>query len=695
MKTQNIRRYYLAIIVTAVLIIFAAAGTSFVGINMRGSDRQQFVAAVDVHVGEIESDIKSDKSDTQSIAQSYLIATNQFRAGQADYQPRLKLLYDNISRRDVDLAMVGVAQRVLPADRTSFEQNLSNEISKGISISSMNSTGTMVADVLRQDYFPITFIEPKDEADTHIGMNIGADPIIAKAMRQAAETGFPAVSGTMILHKNDLDENGYCVIAPISSAGQLIGYAIEYDSFSQLIKEISGSQDGFSSLAIFDSAAPVPSQPVTTIGNGFKDGPGLSELIAESANYVKKIDLKNHYWTIVAIPNPADPANVWQMSVIGAANLAFIILIAMYMFSSIRRSLSLESVQADLRKSNEDLSTWAVKSEQRSFELTMLREMTDMLQTCDSSSEAFLVMSLFMYKLFMPFSGAIYMLDINRETAEIKVSWGGDSPADRVIKFDDCIALKRSAVYKVEDTAAGLACAHAKNPTPGGYICLPMMAQGETFGLFYLAAGAENNPRLDTDEYVLATTVTEQLAMTLANITLRERLKELSLTDHLTKLFNRRYMEDMLEREVRRAERNNLPIGFIMFDIDFFKDINDTFGHDAGDRVLETLGIFLKTSVRLEDIACRYGGEEFLLVMPGSDRANTVKRANEILDKVQLLSFETDGKALPPIHLSGGVAIYPEDTNDKQQVVIKADEALYEAKKTGRNKIVVWADIEK
>lgn len=695
MRTQNIRRYYPAIIVTVVLIIFAAAGTSFLAINLRDSARQQFVAAVDVHISEIESDTKSDKSDAQSIAQSYLIATNQSRASQADYQPRLKLLYDNISRRDVDLAMVGLAQRVVAADRTSFEQSLSNEIGKGITITSMNSTGAMATDIPRQDYFPITFIEPKDEGDSHIGMNIGADPIIAKAMRQAAETGFPAVSGTIILHKKDGDENGYCVIAPIVAAGKLIGYAIEYDSFGQLIKEISGSQDGFSSLAIFDSAAPVPSQPVTTIGSGFKDGQGLPELIADSANYVKKVDLKNHFWTIVAIPKPADPANVWLMSAIGAANAAFIILIAMYMFTSIRRSLSLESVEADLRKSNEDLSTWAVKSEQRTFELTMLREMSDMLQTCDSSSEAFLVMSLFMYKLFMPFSGAIYILDINRETAEIKVSWGGDSPADRIIKFNDCLALKRSAVYKVEDTAAGLVCAHAKNPTPGGYICLPMMAQGEVFGLFYLAAGAENKPRLDTDEYVLATTVAEQLAMTLANITLRERLRELSLTDHLTKLFNRRYMEDMLEREARRADRNNLPIGFIMLDIDFFKDVNDTYGHDTGDRVLETLGIFLKTNVRMEDIACRYGGEEFLLVMPGSDRANTVKRAAEILDKVQLLSFETDGKNLSPIHLSGGVAIYPEDTNDKQQIVIKADEALYEAKKTGRNKIVIWADIEK
>jgi diguanylate cyclase (GGDEF)-like protein len=698
---ENYKRFYPAIIVTVVLIVVAAGGTLLIVANIRNEARQSFVSAVDSGIGEIDSDIKSDKSDTASIAQSYIIAAKQARASQTDYQPRLKLLYDNINRRDLDMTMVGVALRVAEANRAVYEQTMSADFARQVSITVMDTDGSMKPDSARNEYYPITFVEPQLAAAEHIGMNIATEKPIEAAMKQTAETGFPAVSGTMDIIEGAKRTTGYCVLAPITEISegdnptQTIGFVIEYNSFDNLIKAAAGQREGFSGIALFDSAAPLSAKAVATAGAGFNKESVLSALVSNPSNYVKTINLKRHTWTIVALPNPIDPVQIWQLAAIVVANAAFIILIAMYMFSSVSRSLKLEQVEADLTNSNKDLSAWAVKSEQRTFELTMLREMSDMLQTCDSTSEAFLVMSLFMYKFFMPFSGAIYMLDVNRETAEIKVTWGANAPTDKVIGINDCIALRRSEIYSVDDVSAEPICDHAKNPATGGYICLPMMSQGETFGLFYLASVAGEGPRLDTDEYVLATTVSEQLAMTIANITLRERLRELSLTDHLTKLFNRRYMEEMLDREVRRADRNGLTIGFIMFDIDFFKNINDSYGHDAGDRVLETLGIFLKTSVRAEDIACRYGGEEFLLVMPGSDKKNTVKRAVEIIEKVQLLTIEDDGHSMPPIHLSGGVAVYPDDMKDKDGIIVRADAALYEAKRTGRNKVVVWSDMEK
>lgn len=696
---ENIKRYYPAIIVTAILLVVAAAGMFLVHNNLRTAARQQFVGSVNARIGDIENDIRNDKSDGQSIAQSFLISTQQGTTSQADYQPRLKLLYDNIARRDDDLVMVGVARRVAGTERTAYERAAAAELNRPLTITSMGPGGDMSDDIERDAYFPIAFIEPKEIADPHVGMNIGSDPVISKAMVQAAETGFPAISGTLIIHKGDSDINGYCVIVPITmgqtSSAQIIGYVIQYDSYDALVGELSRNGEDFSGLAIFDSAAPTPTMPVAKTGSAFDNAVHLSDLVADRSNYFKTIELKNHSWTLVAIPNPAEPSQIWLLIGIGAANVAFIVLIGMYMFSSIHRSLALEAVEADLRLSYGELSSWAEKSEKRTVELTMLREMSDMLQTCDNTSEAFLVMSLFMYKLFKPHNGGVYILSKDRAIAEIKVAWGKNSPEEKTFKFTDCVALRRADSYKVEDTAAGLICSHANNPAPSAYICLPMMAQGDTFGLFYLSDSGPDGTPLEREDYVLATTVAEQLGMTLSNINLREKLKEQSLTDHLTKLFNRRYMEDMLEREIRRADRNKQKIGFIMFDIDFFKDINDTYGHDAGDRVLETLGIFLKTSVRAEDIACRYGGEEFLLVMPGNDRANTVKRANEIIERVQLLAIETDGQVMPPIHLSGGVSIYPDDSADKGQIVVKADEALYEAKRTGRNKIVEWAAVKK
>lgn len=167
-----------------------------------------------------------------------------------------------------------------------------------------------------------------------------------------------------------------------------------------------------------------------------------------------------------------------------------------------------------------------------------------------------------------------------------------------------------------------------------------------------------------------------------------EDLRVKSLRDPLTGLFNRRFMEESLENELARAERSGHELGVIMIDIDHFKQVNDTLGHDAGDAVLQQLAVFFQENIRAGDIACRYGGEEFLLIFPDAPLDATRDRAEALRAEAQDVQLRYEGKALAPPTLSLGVAVYPEHGETRQSLVRAADAALYRAKNSGRNRTV-------
>jgi diguanylate cyclase (GGDEF)-like protein len=167
------------------------------------------------------------------------------------------------------------------------------------------------------------------------------------------------------------------------------------------------------------------------------------------------------------------------------------------------------------------------------------------------------------------------------------------------------------------------------------------------------------------------------------------RLRELSIRDPLTGLFNRRYLEEALAIELIRAERKRFPIGIIIADIDHFKRFNDTHGHVAGDAVLAQVGKFLRTHVRASDITCRYGGEEFLLILPEAPREITQLRAEQMQEDARHLHVQYEGQTLEAITLSLGVAVYPEHGSTSDAIIRAADDALYRAKHDGRDRVVV------
>ena len=216
---------------------------------------------------------------------------------------------------------------------------------------------------------------------------------------------------------------------------------------------------------------------------------------------------------------------------------------------------------------------------------------------------------------------------------------------------------------------------------------------GREFTAAVLGNGAEAEGFTEAEER-LAVTVSEHIALALSNLKLRETLHNLSIRDPLTGLFNRRYLEETLEREIRRAVRKNHPLGLIMLDIDHFKPYNDAFGHQAGDVVLREVGKFLRNSTRSEDIACRFGGEEFLLVLPEASLETTLQRAEEIRGGIKHLDVEFAGKVLGEITISVGVSSYPQHGSTAEKLLACVDKALYQAKSLGRDNVFTSKNLE-
>jgi diguanylate cyclase (GGDEF)-like protein/PAS domain S-box-containing protein len=166
-------------------------------------------------------------------------------------------------------------------------------------------------------------------------------------------------------------------------------------------------------------------------------------------------------------------------------------------------------------------------------------------------------------------------------------------------------------------------------------------------------------------------------------------LRELSVRDHLTGLFNRRYMEETLERELLRASRTGLSMDILMMDVDDFKQLNDNFGHAAGDAVLRELGALLIGHFRGEDIACRYGGDEFVIVLLDASLEKTRERAERLCELIHHLNVQFEGQVFKEITLSVGIAAFPEHGSTSAEILKAADTALYLAKRDGRDRVVV------
>ncbi len=315
--------------------------------------------------------------------------------------------------------------------------------------------------------------------------------------------------------------------------------------------------------------------------------------------------------------------------------------------------------------------------------LSLMGELSSLLQACSTIDESLDVIRQFAKQLLNVDAGAIYLFRESRNQIEEKASWGNALKSDPIFQPDDCWALRRGESHSTDSHHDTLTCRHMHDASGLYTICIPIVAQGNVLGVLHLEN--HHGQALDDVQRKLANTLASQVALAMASLKLRETLKHLSVRDPLTGLFNRRYMEESLQRELAIAQRKQRPLGVVILDLDHFKTFNDTFGHDAGDFLLREVGAILVANSRSSDIVCRFGGEEFVVIFPETAAEIVVERAEHLRKVVFALQLQHFGRSLGQVSASFGVAFFPEHAATAEELLRLADKALYRAKAAGRN----------
>lgn len=326
---------------------------------------------------------------------------------------------------------------------------------------------------------------------------------------------------------------------------------------------------------------------------------------------------------------------------------------------------------------------------ERTREVSLLNQMGELLQACFSLDQAYGVLGGVVHQFFPGRAGSVLVFNESRDLVEEVATWGQSAGHSSSFAPDECWALRGGRPHVVDDSGTPF-CQHVGEPLPGGSICIPLLAQGEAFGIFYLCNPAGAPPHVSgfpEETRRLAAAVAKQIALALANLRLRESLRGQSIRDALTGLYNRRYMEETVERELRRAGRSGRPLGVIMMDIDSFKLLNDTFGHAGGDAVLRAAGNLLKSLVRGSDIACRYGGDEIVVILPETGLEPTAAKAEHLREAIKRLQITHRHQTIERISASLGVAAFPDHGRDAAAILAAADEAQYVAKAAGKDQV--------
>lgn len=334
------------------------------------------------------------------------------------------------------------------------------------------------------------------------------------------------------------------------------------------------------------------------------------------------------------------------------------------------------------------------KMERQTRQLTLLAEMGEMLQASSVASDAYAVTARYAQTLLPGSSGTLFVHSAAKANLEAVLKWGDQQSNDLdFLAVDQCWGLRTGRLHLVEDCRSGLLCRHLSERSPAWYVCAPMAAQGETLGLLHL--WTSRDPRAPADAAAPGSAeltwpvrnMAERLALALADMRLREALRTQSICDPLTGWYNRRHMQDALERDIRRAIRTQHPLSILMLDIDNFKEFNDTFGHEAGDVALQSVCRMIKALIRSEDVACRYGGDEFVLILPDSSAEFAAQRAEEMRLSVSHTALQYQSRSMKPMKLSFGVATYPADGQTAHDMLRAADYALFRAKRGGRDQV--------
>ncbi len=367
-----------------------------------------------------------------------------------------------------------------------------------------------------------------------------------------------------------------------------------------------------------------------------------------------------------------------------------LLMLGLLLMSLARENVRNKRLELEARLAMTELEASAARRDRLSEQRRCLGTYVGLLQSCENMEEAMAMTANVLTELLPQAGGRCYVLRASQNLAESAAQFGDAVIASaELLQPNQCWALRRGQPHRTDRAHGHVRCAHLEGAhcADGLWtLCVPLMAQGTSLGLLHVSA-RETAETVDGDVF-LVESIAEQLSLAMVNLQLRESLRMQSLRDPLTGLFNRRYLEENLSRELMRCERRGLPLSVLMLDVDHFKRFNDQHGHAAGDAMLAQIGHMLDSMTRGEDIACRYGGEEFTVILPETDAAGALRRAEEILAAIGSTTVLHMRNSLGPNTVSIGIATFPANGDNPAHLLQVADAALYRAKAEGRNRAV-------
>ncbi|MDD4172190.1 MAG: histidine kinase N-terminal 7TM domain-containing protein [Syntrophomonas sp.] len=338
--------------------------------------------------------------------------------------------------------------------------------------------------------------------------------------------------------------------------------------------------------------------------------------------------------------------------------------------------------QAQLEMANTELSRRNRELDYHNSEMKHLNEMSALLHTCTLLEEAYPIIEKYMQIQLPELGGGLYVFSPEHNAMELAASWGDAFSIRKAFNNDECWGLCKGEIYRHSGDDLEATCAHIEKEKGGNYVCHPLIIEGIPFGLLhyhYLSNDVNDN------HIQLTRIVVDAIKLALSNLKMKENLRQESIRDHLTGLYNRRYMAETMKLEMFKAQRTGDPLSIIMVDVDNYKGINDLYGHTRGDQVLFQVSQLFQENIRNGDIACRYGGDEFILVLPGAPLEIAFARAELIRQAAKNMVVKLDESGEQLMTLSMGVATYPDHASTVESLVQAADSALYAAKQAGRD----------
>jgi diguanylate cyclase (GGDEF)-like protein len=386
-------------------------------------------------------------------------------------------------------------------------------------------------------------------------------------------------------------------------------------------------------------------------------------------------------------------ASIWTG--VGFALLSLLTLLTLFGIL-LRHALRRERIDKQAQLTNWSLSQSVQALEDRAGESELLTSARDELQLCVDVKQAYQSATNGLSRLLAGTSGSLCLINNSRQLVEVVSTWpgtgagrGDESALEDVFSPESCCGLRSGHPRWRVPQISEIHCTHFAGNPPQRYLCLPIIAHGNTMGVLYVQCHDVATVELVNRHMDGLRQLVQFTGMAVATLNLRTKLENQSIRDSLTGLFNRHFMQISLERELARIARRKQSLAVFMLDVDQFKKFNDTHGHAAGDMVLKAIADIFLSSIRSEDIAYRYGGEEFTIILPDIIAAAAWERAESVRLAVMNLRVPLEQEVNGDFTVSIGVALYPNDGEAADLLLRRADQALYRAKRLGRNQVAI------